>query len=134
MTQGCENPAKCGRLERAALLAQARMGRDQLHPGQLAPKSLKIPNTKALQAQWSSIPWWSLRRDHRCPNPSRICLSGTGSPQARGPGDRDSPEQEAALLWGCLWDCPRIPMLPMGLPEPARSEQSLSRCTGLGIL
>lgn len=42
-----------------------------------------------------------------------------------GQRDRDSPELEAALLWGCLWDCPRIPVLPMGLPEPARSEQSI---------
>lgn len=48
MTRGCENRAKCGRLEGAAMLAQARMGRNQLHPGQLAQKGLKIPNTKAL--------------------------------------------------------------------------------------
>lgn len=129
MTRGCKKRAKCGRLEGAALLAQARMGRDQLHPGQLAQKGLKIPNTKALQSRWSFSPWWSLQRDNKCPNPS-----GTGPPQARGPGDSDRPELEAALLWGCLWDCPRIPVLPMGLPEPARSQHSLSRGTGLGNL
>lgn len=104
------------------------------HPGQLAQKGPKIAHTNALQAQWSFIPWWSLCRDCRNPNPSGICLSGTASPQAGGPGDSDRPELEAALLRGCLWDCPRIPVLPMGLPEPARSEQSLPRGTGLGIL
>lgn len=35
---------------------------------------------------------------------------------------------------GCLGDCPRTPVLPTGLPEPARSEQTLLGGTGLGIL
>lgn len=77
------------------------------HPGQLAQKGPKIAHTKALQAQWSFIPWWSLCRDCRNPNPSGICLSGTASPQAGGPGDSDRPELEAALLRGLFVGLPK---------------------------
>lgn len=143
MTRGCENRAKCGRLEGAALFAQAaehtsmspgKDGEESAASRTAGPEGSQNPKHQSSASPLELHPTVEPTRNHRYPNPSGICLSGTGSPQAGGPGDSDRPELEAALLWGCLWDCLRIPVLPMGLPEPARSEQSLSRGTGLGIL
>lgn len=102
---------------------QARMGRGQHTPRTAGSEGSKNPKHQSSTSPVELHPMVEPMQRPQVPKPLWN-LSGTGSPQAEGPGDSDSPEQEAALLWGCLWDCPRILALPRGLPEPARSEQS----------
>lgn len=143
MTGGCENRAKRGSLEGAALLApaaeQASMspgkdGEGSAHTQDSWPRRVSKSQTPKLWQPSGASSYGGAYAETTSTQTPLECLPGTGSPQAGGPGDSDRPELEAALLWGCLWDSPRIPVLPMGLPQPARSEQSLPRGTGLGIL
>lgn len=121
------------RLQNRPARPQARMGRDQHTPRTAGPEGSQNPTHQSSASPVELHPMVEPLQRPQVPKPLWN-LSGTESPQAGGPGNSDRPELEAALLWGCLWDCSRIPVLPMDLPGPASSEQSLPRGTGFGIL
>lgn len=131
MTWECESRAKCGSREGAALLAQAaeqasmfpgKDGEGSAHTQDRWPRRVSKSQTPKLCEPSGALSHGGAYAETPGTQTLLESLSETGSPQAGGCGDR--PEVEAALLWGCLWDCPRIPVLP---PWVSQSLSGLSK-------
>lgn len=143
MTRGCESRAKCGSLEGAALLAQAAE-QASMSPGKDGEGSAHTQDSWPRRVSKSQTPKLCEPSGASSHGGVYAETTGTQTPLESVCQGLDHHGLEALgtvtglswnqLCWGCLWDCPRIPVLPMDLPESARSEQSLPRGTGLSIL
>lgn len=116
----CRGQPCLPRLQNRPACPQARMRRDQHTLRTAGPGGSQSPTHQSSVSSVELHPMVEPMQRPQVPKP----LWNLSGWMAGGLGDTGRPELEAALLWGGLWGCPRTPVLPTGLPDPARSEKS----------